>query len=176
MGASLGQGTGEPDESPGKSGTLPALQAPLRSRARPKTIGWRKSACEKERCAVSDGGVHGRYPARAAVAGSTLDGGQCGGRCRAPIHLASGEPRSDVVFCCVAASDRIVVFPHGSGMRWRVRGVLKGEGASATTAPKCTKVHLIKSADLTSWQGRMMRERSVTFWKPCLQWDFFENS
>ena len=48
---------------------------------------------------MSDGGVHGRYPARAAVAGSTLDGGQCGGRCRAPIHLASGEPRSDVVFC-----------------------------------------------------------------------------
>ena len=50
---------------------------------------------------MSDGGVHGRYPARAAVAGSTLDGGQCGGRCRAPIHLASGEPRSDVVFCRV---------------------------------------------------------------------------
>ena len=87
-----------------------ALQAPLRSRARPKTIGWRKSACEKERCAVSDGGVHGRYPARAAVAGSTLDGGQCGGRCRAPIHLASGEPRSVVVFCAVAPSDRIVLF------------------------------------------------------------------
>ena len=50
---------------------------------------------------MSDGGVHGRYPARAAVAGSTLDGGQCGGRCRAPIHLASGEPRSVVVFCRV---------------------------------------------------------------------------
>ena len=47
-------------------------------------------ACEKERSAVRDAGVHGRYPARAAVAGSTLDGGQCGGRCRAPIHLASG--------------------------------------------------------------------------------------
>ena len=101
MGASLGQGTGEPDESPGKSGTLPALQAPLRSRARPKITGWRISACEKERSAVSDVGVHGRYPARTAVAGSTLDGGQCGGRCRAPIHLASFEPRSDEVFCSV---------------------------------------------------------------------------
>ena len=53
---------------------------------------------------MSDGGVHGRYPARAAVAGSTLDGGQCGGRCRAPIHLASGEPRSVVAFCRVAKS------------------------------------------------------------------------
>ena len=29
--------------------------------------------------------------------------GQCGGRCRAPIHLASGEPRSVVAFCRVSA-------------------------------------------------------------------------
>ena len=121
MGASLGQGTGGPDESPGKSGTLPALQAPLRSRARPKITGWRISACEKERSAVSDVGVHGRYPARTAVAGSTLDGGQCGGRCRAPIHLASGEPRSDVVFCRVSALPELSFSARGQECGARAR-------------------------------------------------------
>ena len=62
---------------------------------------------------MSDGGVHGRYPARAAVAGSTLDGGQCGGRCRAPIHLSSGEPRSVVVFCRVSALPELLFSDRG---------------------------------------------------------------